>query len=81
MAVDLDLHDAADAARARTLSNSVLDAIALTAEDQRVIKQDQLRRLFALLDARYAEVRAAGRFLLRDADGEARFAGVRVLGR
>lgn len=81
LAADTHLYDAADATRARALSNSVLDAIALTAEDQRVLKQDQLRRLFALLDARYAEMRAAGRFLLRDADGDARFPGVRVLSR
>lgn len=81
LAADTHLYDADDAGKARGLSNSILDAVAITAEDQRVIKQDQLRRLFALIDARYAEVRAAGRFLLRDDDGEARFPGVRVLSR
>lgn len=81
LAGDGHLYNADDAATARTMSNQILNAIAISSEDQRVLKQDQLRRLHALVDARYSEVRAAGRFLLRDADGETRFPGARMLAR
>lgn len=81
LAADTNLYNANDAGRARAVSNAILNAIATGSEDRRFNTNDQLTRVHALLDAHYGQVRAAGRFLLRDADGDTRFPGVRVLSR